>query len=144
MVGRVLRLRARVGDHNRHRLADVAHRVLRDHRLEKGHDRIDGVLAHRNLRQPPERSLHLGCGDDGADAGHGFGAVEIHSLQTPMRHRTAHDCGVQHAFALQIGDVLPLASQQALVLDPLHRLADPGARPCARNGHGRRLTTTSL
>src|SRR5829696_96874 len=62
-----------------------------------------------------------------------------------MRNRTAHDRRVQHALAREIGDVLAFAFQQPLVLDALHRLADPGARPDARaDGHGRRLTTMLL
>ena len=55
----------------------------------------------------------------------------------------AHDGGMQHALAYQIGDVPTFAFEKALVLDPLHGLADPGLRSGARDGHGRRFTTMS-
>ena len=61
-----------------------------------------------------------------------------------MWNRAAHDRGMQHPFAREIGDVLALALEQALVLDALHRLADPGARAGPRHRHGRRVTITSL
>jgi hypothetical protein len=143
-ICRVFSLRTAVGDHHRDRLAHVAHLVLRDHRLEERHDGVDRVLPHRDLRQPTERTLHLRRRNDGADAEHGGRLRVINSLQSPMRHGAAHDRGMQHPIAREIGDVLPLALQQALVLDALHGLADPGARAGPRHRHGRRVTITSL
>ena len=76
------------------------------------------VLDRRNFfRQlkPAHDKAHARCRGS---------AAEVDRFDARMRHRTAHECDMQHSGQREIGDVLALAAQQALVLAPRNRLPD--------------------
>ena len=141
-VDRVLRLRGIVGDHHGHRLADVAHLGVRDHRLLEGLDPGHRVRAQRDRRHDAVHRGHdLARRDHGVHAGALERSGGVDGPDAPVRYGRAHDRGVQHAVAAQVVDVPPLALEQASILDALDRPPDRSARllDVGEVGHGRFL-----
>ena len=125
-LGGVLRLRQGVGDDQRDRLADIAHRVLRQAEMgAREHRRPIGALA---LERDPHRA-ELGrhqvvAGEDQLYAGRRLrrAQVELADMGVGMR-RAQH---IRMHLAEQIVVVLKaaIAAQQPLVLEAPHRLPD--------------------
>ena len=63
---------------------------------------------------------------DIGDARRRGGARQIHRADASMRDRAAHEHRVQHVRQLEIGDELPAAGQQPLILAAQDGAADEG------------------
>jgi len=101
------------GEHGSDRLPDMAHDAAR----ERPARRLDhaGKLpagAHR----PDAVACHVLAGEDEGRRGN--------ALDARMRIRRAHDRAMQHARQGQVVDEASAAGEEALVLDPAHRLPD--------------------
>ncbi len=107
------------GRHRRDRLADIAHLALGDGVL---------VLDEGAHAMPFAEIL---AGDDGVHAGHRQRFAEIVALDAGMGVRAAEQGAVQHARAIEIGDVLRAALDLLAHLDARQIGAD-GAK---RRGH---------
>ena len=107
--GEILGGGAAVGDAHRDRLADIAHLVLRQHRLH-------GSLEPR---QPGVRNDRLHAGKIG-DGEHGVrrpGGL-AYGADARVRQRTAYESKFAHARQVDIGDEFATAAQQAVVFQP--------------------------
>ena len=115
-VARVLGDVAVLGDHRRHRFADVAHPIDRH-----------AVLHHRRARELRRRAGHLlrfRAGEDEVHARERLRLRGVDALDAGVRPVAAQHRGVRHAGEHDVVDVLAVAGQQARVLDPLEVLAD--------------------
>ncbi len=121
----VLGQRRAVAQHDRDRLADIAHAVGRDYRLQKPLGPGQGQKAQRDARHGPD----LRCRDDGAHPAYGKRGGGVDCGDEAVRDGAAQDGRMQHALALQIADKLAAAAQKAQILDPLDRAADIAVRP---------------
>ena len=77
-------------------------------------------LPLRHRRQQPQQ---IGAIQSEDYAGRRGGARQVDRANARMRYRAAHQNGVQHARQHEVGDELPLASQQPAVLAPQQRAA---------------------
>ena len=104
-------------DHDRDRLADIAHAVdgnrpAFDRRLHADHQR-GGQLRH------------FGGGDDGGDARRAPRRLGVDGADFGVGVRRAQDRGVQRAGRnADVVDIAPAPGEKRQVLDPLDRLAD--------------------
>ena len=115
-VARVLGDVAVLGDHRRHRFADVAHPVDRE-----------AVLHHRRARELRRRAGHLlrfRAGEHEVHAGERLRLRGVDTLDAGVRPVAAQDRCVRHARERDVVDVLAVAGQEARVLDALEVLAD--------------------
>ena len=120
-LGGVLRLFQRVGHHEGDRIADVAHLVARQDRIERHRD-ID-ALQHAGRRQRPEPGGIVG-GQHQAHPGQRAHAVEIDDAEAGVRMRRAQHHRVQGGRRGEIGDVMALPAQQRVVLLARERLTE--------------------
>ena len=139
-IDRILGKITVVGDDHRHRLADVAHLVPG----KQGLARVKNLVRHR--RAPLARQWQLLILDrrnffrqlkpahDKAHARCRGSAAEVDRFDARMRHRTAHECDMQHSGQREIGDVLALPAQQPVIFPARHRLPDK-TFVCARARH---------
>ena len=120
-IERVLGGRRAFCQHERDRLADIAHFLVRDHgllvRLELGR----GFLAQRNRRY---RRADFRRRDHGMHAGPRPRRGGVDRADAPMGDGTAQDRRVQQVLVGEVVDVLAAAAQEAKILEPLHRAAD--------------------
>ena len=72
----------------------------------------------------------VGAGQHQQHAGRGLGLGDVDLLDLGVGVRRQHVAGVQHAGQHDVVDVTALPRQEALVLDPAHRLSD------SEFGHG--------
>ena len=103
--------------HRRHRLADVAHSVMGDHRLE-----------HRRARPGGERVADfrgIGAGHHAKDAGERLSLAHVDGDDPGMGMGAPQHRRVRHLGQIHVVGIDPLADQEARVLHPLHALADP-------------------
>jgi len=113
--GQVFRFGATCCDADSDRLADMAHRVTRQHRLRRrleagqARDRYDRLHANQVLRHE-YRSLGTGWLADGADAG--------------VRDRAADEREIAHAGQANVGNELALAAQVPVILQSWNSGAD--------------------
>ena len=123
-LGGVARLGQRLGHHDRHGVADVAHLAVGQHRML-------GLLHRRPVLvgdlpaagQPPHAGEVLRR-EDLEHAGHGLGRVEADPLDAPVRHVRSHEHRVRLARHVDVVGVASLAGQEAHVLAPLGAGAD--------------------
>jgi hypothetical protein len=134
-VARVLRDVARGRDHHRHRLADVAHLVGRQH--------VAWEIAQARVRHlDGPGALHVGDvggGDHGEHAVHGARGARVDGHDARVSVRAAQEGGGRHAGHLEVVHEPPASREQARILAAAHGRADvPPAR--ARPAHRRRPT----
>ncbi len=112
VFGKILGRDARLGEHHRHRLADVAHDLARQRPARRlVHSGQHPAAAHRlDVFDVLAREDDTGGGSDRPDAG--------------MRMRRANENAVQLARKGQVADELAGTRQEALVLDAPQRGAD--------------------
>ena len=124
-LGGVARHVMAVGDHHRHRVADIAHGVERHHRMRRRLVRL-AVLV---LDHPAaDQTAHLGVGNilAGEDFDHarqslGRRGVDALDLRMGMR-RTEHD-RVQYTLRRMVGHISARTAQQRVILLARRRLA---------------------
>ena len=127
-IGGVFRDIAIPRQHQRHRLADIAHALHRERPLRN-------ALLHRDQERVAEL-LHLGAGDD-MDAAQRQRRRGVDAADQRVRVGRADDMRVERApIHRQIIDEPPASPQQRAILDPPHRLAEPIVH--ARECNGRR------
>jgi len=114
-----------VTQHDRDRLADIAHAVGRDDWLQKALRAGQGQKTQRDARHGPD----VLRGDDGAHPCYGERGGRVQGSDEAVRNGAAQDGRMQHVLALQITDELAAAAQKARILDPLDRAADIPVRP---------------
>ena len=107
-----------VGQHHGDRLADIAHLVVRDHRLLERLELRQRLQPHRDDRRA---ARHVGRGDDRMHAGHLQRRRGVDRDDAAVRHRAAQDHGIEQASGREIVDILAAAAQEAQILAPLHR-----------------------
>jgi hypothetical protein len=116
-LGRVLRLRARLGDHQCHRLAGMQHALAGQRRAMR---HLEGHPVKAGL---PRRSGDAAGADDvsgcqhGEDAGGGRGGAGVDAADAGKRVRRAHEPGRRLPGLLGIGGEAALAAQQRGILD---------------------------
>ena len=86
--------------HDRDRLADMAHFVERQNRL---------IVKGRAVIGLGDQLLDVGAGDDAIDAGKLFGRLRVDADDAPMRHRRAEHFAVEHARQAQMMRVVGAA-----------------------------------
>ena len=128
LLGGVLGLIGIVREHDRDRLADIAHARSRQQRLAIGNERLDAIVAEVDRRQ-------IGDVVDGPDRHHARRAsaprtVDLHD--PPMRDRRAHDAHVKHVGKRDIGREQATAAHQRHIFEARHRGADDSCRGSLR------------
>ena len=117
----------RFGDHQGHRLADVAHPVD-GQAMARGFRQLRSVavLPHRRFRR--HRTEPLGdpvlAGDHQKHAFHGQRLRGVDVLDLGMGINRAQHRGPGLAFEVDVVDIPAAAGEEPLVLGPSHRLAD--------------------
>ena len=128
-----------LGEHRRHRLADIAHLVRRQHRLAVGRELLDRPFAEIDRRHVGDvgrgphrdhaRQRARGVGVDRDDVG--VGVVG------------AHDPHVKLAREVDVAGKAAAAGDQRRVLQPLDRLADPFRRAALRRSCASRACSSA-
>ena len=96
-------------------------------------DTADSAAA---MNERPDGKLReVGRGDDGKDAGQGFGTRGIDAADAGVRMRAAQHLGVHHAGEAEVGGVDGLAGDALPGIDAGHALADDLELSLVR-GHG--------
>ena len=124
--GRVLRLRQRLGDHHRHRIADIAHAIDDQRRtLRREHRRAVALLArHRRLGHGDAVVRIVGPGEHRHHARRARRRRGIDRADPRMRVRRAHEHAPGLPMQRLIVLVAALAGQQPQILKPADRLTD--------------------
>ena len=122
----------RVGQHDRDRLADIAHPV-------QGDDRLAERLGSGRCLQPQRDFRHhadpdLGCSDHRMHAGERQSRLCIDCANAAMCQWAAQDSGMQHPVSRKVGNVFAAPAQKTQILDTLNRGADVAVY--GRYGHG--------
>ena len=125
-------LRQRLGDDEGDAVADVADAVVDDERLEGAVALGRAEILRHQMRGECADLLgdHVGAGQHQQHAGRGLGLGDVDLLDLGVGVRRQHVAGVQHAGQHDVVDIAALPCQEALVLDPAHRLPD------SEFGHG--------
>ena len=115
-LGGVDGLAARLGDHDRDRLAEEADGVAREHRAAHGLGRRDRRRADREVLE-----VEVGGGVDADHAGHPgrLGRVDVPDAR--MREAGTHEHGVQGLRLAKVVCVWARAPQKRRILDAPHR-----------------------
>ncbi len=119
---RVLGERRAVRDHHGHRLAHIAHRAGRDHRLLERPEGVELLLPQRNGGDAAD----VGRGDDGVNAGPRQRRAGIDRDDAAMGDAAAQDHRMQQARPGDVVHIFALAAQEPQILDALDRAADEG------------------
>jgi hypothetical protein len=125
-LGRVDGLRARLGDNDRHDVADEA----------------DDIAGERRARQRSRDHGKTLSGFEvevvgrvhGDDARHRHCVARVDRLDAGMGHRRPDERQMEQTFDLEVVEVLGVAAQDARVLGAPHRVAEDRSRSC----HGRK------
>ncbi len=122
-LGGVLSGIERLGQDNRHRLADEAH-ALRSQQRAIGLRRRATVRARKADAAGDRRHIgQVGGGEYREHARHGARRIDIDAADRGVRMVRADQHRVQHAGGLRIGAVIALAGQQPNILAPADRPA---------------------
>ena len=126
-LGGVAGLRQRLGDDEGDAVADVADAVGDEQRLEGAVAlRRAEILRHQRRGDGAELvGDDVGAGQHQQHAGRGLGLGDVELLDPGVGVRRQHVDAVGHAGQHDVVDVAALPGQEALVLDPAHRLSDP-------------------
>ena len=125
-IERVLRRGQTIGDHQRDRIADMAHFIRRQQR-PAGIEEIGAVavLERRDAFDAAEAGgLHIGAGIDREHAGHALCRGHIDAVDRRMRMRRAQESGIGLSRRALVIDIAAAAGDEAHILAPPHRLAD--------------------
>jgi len=117
---RILGQSRRVGDDDGQRLAHITHLAVGNDRLFEAPDFRRRIVTQRNGRHLAD----IGGRNDRMNAGPRQRDRGIDRADAAVRDRASQDRGMQHAFAVQIVDVLPTSREEAQILQPLDRAAD--------------------
>ena len=109
------------GEHRGDRLADIAHRAVRQHRLAIRIERRDGAFAKIDRRHVGD----VGGGPHRDDAGQRPRRGRIDRDDAAVGVRRAHDAHVQLMREIDVAGELAAAGDQRRVFQPRDRLADP-------------------
>ncbi len=112
-LGGVLGAIGVVGDHDGHRLADVAHDPVGQHRLQVA---VQVDALHRQPDRDPHRAGQVGRGHHGHHPGRGGGRPGADRAEPAVGHRGAGHPGPQLAGPPDVGPEPALAAQQPRVL----------------------------
>jgi hypothetical protein len=112
-----------VGEHGRHRLADIANALRRQDRLAERLELLDAALAEVDGSEIGD----IGGGPDGVHAGQGSGGRGVDRDDPAVRMRRADHAHVQLMRKADVGGELALAADERRILQPRNRLADPSA-----------------
>ena len=129
-LGRGARLVERVGDDERHPVADAAHAALRQ---ERPFRRI-GLGAARMLRQIEGHDAakpfggRVVPGQDAQHAGHGPRLGRIDAGNPRMGMGRQDERAPCHPRQHDVADIVPLAGEEAVILDSPHALSDAAFR----------------
>ena len=125
--GGVARLRFRFRDDERDAVADAAHLVGDQQRQERAVAlRRAEILRHQVRGHAGELvGSDVGAGEDGEHAGRRLRLRNVDLLDAGVGVRREHVDAEGHAGQHDVVDIAALAYQEALVLDPAHRLSDP-------------------
>ena len=107
--------------HDRHGLADIAHLVMRQHRLLVGFEFRQRLEPHRYDRHS---ARHVFGGDHRMNAGTLQRTGGVKRSNAAMGNRAAQDHRIEQALDLEIIDKFSASAQEAQVFAPLHRRAD--------------------
>ncbi len=103
------------GDHDRHRLPDEAHLLVRQDRL---------IMERRTVIRIGQYLHHVVDGDDMQHAWHLLRRAGVDRPDQAVRHRAAEDLGVQHARQPHGVCVLGAAGDLVAAFEARHRPAD--------------------
>ena len=125
-LGCVLGFRQCVGNHHRHRIADVAHAVDDQRRpLRSVHRLTVGSLPrHVGLGHAEPVGNHVVAGEDGDHARRRGRGLRIDGPDLRVGVRRAHEHGVGLPREVHVVDEAALSAQQPRVLETQYRLAD--------------------
>ena len=111
----------------RHGLARVAHRALRERKERRGL-----VAGHpRDGAHGPGVARDVRAGQHGGHARLGARRLDIDLEDARVGVWAADDCRMEHAGELEVVEVPALAAEEAGVLDAVQALAEPATRPVA-------------
>ena len=131
------------GDYHGHRLSDVTHTALGQHRMTR-----DFQIRHLDGAGHRPKAGRIRAGVYGDHPGQSFGSIGANSLDLCVGVRRASEGAMDHARQLQVIGVMADPANHARVFFALHALADPGAitgfvvhlfarnRGFCRSGHG--------
>ena len=127
-LGGIERLRPRLGDDQRDRLADMAHLADRQQRLRRKGERLAGLHVgfHRRTHRLQPVGARILAGQHRKHARHRPGRRRVDPLDPRMRVRRAQHHGVHHAVEAQIVQISALAGGEAGILPPPRRIAYDG------------------
>ena len=129
-LGRVLGLRERLGDHEGDVIADVADAVGAEH----GPQPVGALGAvpvgqrHGAGQKVAAAGFDVRAGDHGEHARRRSGRRDVERTDPGVRLGRADDAAVGLTGDVDVVGVAPLARDEALILHPPHRLADPEFR----------------
>ncbi len=112
-------------EYHRDRLADIAHELVRQHRLAVGLERFQPGEAEADRRQMRD----IGVGPHGMHAGQGERSTGIDRLDAAVRHRRAHHAHRPLAGEIDVGGEAALPGQQRAVFQARDGTADEFGRP---------------
>ena len=141
-LGGVARLRLRLGDDERHAVADRAHLADREDRTQRAIAlRPAHVLRHVGHEAAELVGLHVGACEHGEHALGRLGLGGIDALDAGMRVRRHDLDAVAQVRQLDVVDIAPAAGDETLILDPgdrltnaelVHASSSPAYRACRR------------
>ena len=111
----------RVGHHEGHRIADMAHLVAREHRIGR---HLDPGSRDLRLARQVAKLPGVGASEHQRDTRHGAHLRCVSNAKARMRVRRAHHHGIERARGRVVGDIAAAAAQQRVVLLARHRLTD--------------------
>ncbi len=130
--GGIARLRQRLGDHERHGVADIAHLV--------GHQRGAVGLQQRRAVAVLQRQAagegavtgggKIGSGPDAEHARHRLGGRRVDAAEDAVGVAGTHDPGIGLAGQVEIVGIFALAAHQRVVFLAADRLSDPVFLQC--------------
>jgi hypothetical protein len=131
-----------VREHHGHRLSDIAHLAVGNHRLLERFELRQRLQPHRDDRSA---AGHVARRDDCMHSRNlqSLGGIDGHNAS--VSHGAAQDDRMQQAFAAEVVDVFAAAAQEAQVFPPLDAAADEGIlhRPVSDFLYAARASSTA-
>src|SRR5258707_6230205 len=109
-----------VSENDSNRFADIAHDLVRNHRLREGRDCGIGTPERNGRHRRPD----IACREHRMNARHPTGGACIDRFEPAVRNWTAHDRGVPKAHTREVIDILPASAQKPQILNAFDRTAD--------------------
>ena len=136
-LGGIERLGVRLGDDQHHRLADMAHRALRQQGLRRegeGFPRLRVGLRDGQHRPQPI-GVRVLAGENGKHAGGGSGRGDVEAGDPRVGMRRAQQGGVRQAVEHQVVEVGPATDEEPRILASFRCVTDGGSRRQRRGSH---------